>query len=263
MILLHRITSFVLAMVTGLGFFVLIFSPFADEISEYSQFSLMAIATMIILSGLLLARLLKWEVKTLSFWIFWGVPMFLLFSSSFLFLFLEGALIKILLSVITIFGLWLYTENLFTFYHMPSRYQAYSLEYLSVVLFLVSSFIFASGTYSTQLFLQLPMWIPALIIFWMSLFAIVGVFWVSKVDSTTSILYAIIGAILMTEFYIAIGFLPTTFIVNAAVFVTLLYLYLGLVRAHVLEKLTNIVLVRYISISAIFIAIVFLTAHWT
>ncbi|MBU0614455.1 hypothetical protein KJ766_04230 [Patescibacteria group bacterium] len=263
MILLHRITSYVLLLVTILGYAGLVFQPFATDFSMQGQQAMIMIVIMLVVCGLLIARLLKWEVKTLSFWIFWGVPMFLLFSSLFLFLFLEDTSVKIVLSLVTIFAVWLYTENLFTFYHMPSRYQAYSLEYLSVVLFLLSSFLFASGTYSTQLFLQLPVWIPAFIIFWMSLFAIVGVFWVSKVDSQTSLLYALVGAVLMTEVYIAIGFLPTTFIVNAAVYTTMLYLYLGLVRVHVLEKLSSIVLVRYIAAAASFIAVVFLTAHWT
>ena len=211
---------------------------------------------------LLLARLLKWEFKRFSFWVFFGTPVFFVLSSVFFFLFLENDLTKGLLAIFVTFGAWLYAENIFAFYHLPSAYQPYSLEYLSLVLYVASAFFFTSGSYGAQLFLLLPIWVPAIAVFWTVLAATVGVFWVSKVAQEQGILFAFSGAVLLTEIYMILAALPTSFIVNAAAFSVFLYMFLGLSRAHVLDKLTKQVLQRYLIVGTVLLVTIFLTAKW-
>ncbi|MFA6522681.1 MAG: hypothetical protein WCT24_03770 [Patescibacteria group bacterium] len=258
----HRITSFLLTALIGAGYFYLIFDPFTTDAVTHRFYVPFVMAGVFVLAWLLLARLLKWELRSFSFWIFISVPLFVLFSSFTLFLFLELFAVKVILGAITMVAAWLYTENLFTFYHLPRAYQAYSLEYLSVILYLLGCFLFASTAYGAQLFLSLPIWVPVIAIFWIVLFATIGVFWVSKVDPQTSTLYAVAGAIMLSEFYLVFGMLPTSFLTNAAALTVVLYLFFGLSRAHVLEKLTKTVLVRYLAISTVFLLVIFLTARW-
>ncbi len=253
MILLHRITPFALALSIAVGFGILIFLP-AEAI--------WALILILLLPGLLLARLLTWEFKRFSFWIFLATPLFYNLSALFLFLFLENLSAQIILGSLVTLGVWLYAENLFAFYHLPSSYQAYALEYLSLVIYLLSAFFFTSGAYATELFLQLPSWVPALAVFWAVLFATTGVFWVSKVAQEVSTPFALVGAVILAELYVVLAYLPTSFITNAAIFTILFYLFLGLSRAHVLEKLTGLVLRRYLIIGSIFLLVVLLTARW-
>jgi hypothetical protein len=178
-------------------------------------------------------------------------------------LFLEFTAIKLLLGVVVTLGVWLYAENLFAFYHLPSSYQAYALEYLSFILFLTGMFFFTAGTYAVQLFLLLPVWIPALMVFWISLFAIEGVFWVSKIVPEKGRVFAFVGAVLLTEVYLAVSMLPTFFLVNSAVFTIFFYLYLGITRIHLLDKLSSSLLKRYLFVSATLLLALFLTASWT
>lgn len=253
MILLHRITSFALAALTAAGFFILIF---------YAELTGLAAISMLFLVPLLFARLLQWEIGRVSFWVFLGTPVFYLVSSLFFFLFLEQNAAKLLLGLAVTIGIWLYAENLFAFYHLPSAYQAYALEYLSLAIYVLSAFFFAGGAYGSQLFLQLPVWVPALAIFWTVLFATAGVFWVSKVDHETGNIFAFVGALSMTELYLVLAMLPTSFMSNAAAFAVFLYLYLGLSRAQVLEKLTPQILRRYLSIGTLLLLIIFASARW-
>lgn len=253
MILLHRITSFALAILAAAGFAVLVFFP---------QHTLLTMLLMIIVIPLLFGRLLTFDIREASFWVFLGTPTFFLVSALFFFLYFESDLAKVALGVIVTLGLWLYAENLFTFYHLPSAYQAYALEYLSMVLYIASGFFFTSGSYGSQLALGLPFWIPALAVFWAVLFATIGVFWVSKIGQETSSRFAITGAILMTELYLVFAMLPTSFLTNAAAFSVFLYLYLGLSRAHVLEKLSKQVMRRYLIVGALLLAVIFGTAQW-
>lgn len=253
MILLHRLTSFALAILAALGFAILIFAP------EYTYISL---GVFFVLIPLLLSRLLQWDVKRASFWVFFGTPLFFLLSSTFLFLFLEQTSHKVILGAVVTFGIWLYSENLFSFYHLPSSYQAYALEYLSLAIYIASAFFFTSGSYAMQLFLQLPSWVPALAVFWTVLFATIGVFWVSKVAQEISTIYAFFGALMMTEIYIVLASLPISFMSNAAIFSIFLYMFLGLSRGHVLDKLTSTVLKRYIITGFVFLIFILLSARW-
>lgn len=257
MILLHRLTSFALAIVTLLGFGGLIYRP---EMTD--QFWL-AVIWLLVLVPLLLARLLKWEVQRFSFWVFLGTPMFFLVSSLLLFFFLENRYLEIALALVVTGGVWLYAENLFSFYHLPSAYQAYALEYLTWVLFILAGFFFASAAFGAQLVLSaVPTWVIALAVFWAVLITTVGVFWVSKIDQERISLYAFSGAVMLTEIFLVLAMLPTSFVTGAAAFTIALYVYLGLARAHVLEKLSKVVLRRYLIIGSLLLMVIFGTARW-
>ena len=254
MILLHRLTPFVICLLSLAGFGLLIADPIGLKIPAALAF--------ILIPGLF-ARLLLWEFKRPAFWVFLGTPSLLLMSALMFFLIIESqfGLWAMALSVTLV--LTLYAENLFAFYHLPSAYQAYSLEFLSLVCYIISSFFFTSSAYMAQLFLELPLWIPAIATFLIVLLATVAVFWVSKIGFETGILFAVTGAIVMTEVYVSLSMLPTSFVTHAAVFTVCWYVYLGISRAHVLEKLTPAIVRRYALIGCMLLALIFGTATWT
>ena len=254
MILLHRISVFIItALAAGIFFAFINGSPIAFAY----------LFGLGLVGGILLARMLGWEYKSTAFWIFLLTPFFVLSTAVFFFLFLEDPTIKWMLGIFTVFGIGVYLENLFTFYHLPGSYQAYALEYVSLTLYIASVFFFTSGAYGAQLFMSLPIWVPALAVFWVMLATSLSVFWVSKVHADTSIKYALSGAVCLTEMYMVLAWLPTSFITNAAAFTVLYYVFLGLTRAHVLDKLTKPVLQRYAGIGFIFLVLLFVTTDWT
>ncbi len=255
MILLHRLTPFALALALGAGFALLILRPSALWV---------AVALLGIVAPLLLARLLLFDVRRPAFWVFLGVPCFCIAAAVFFFLFLESSTAKWLLAGTVVVVNGLYAENLFAFYHLPSSYQAYSLEYLSLVIAVIASFFFASGGYAANMFLQefAPIWMSAVVVFFATLFLTVAMFWVSKVGFETGRRYAFAGAVLMTELYVVLSFLPTSFITDAAVFALLFYCYLGFMRAHVLERLSRKVILRYAWSGCTLLLVVLGTAQW-
>lgn len=253
MILLHRITSFAIAALTVIGFVLLITMP---------QNGILSLILMLVLVPILFARLLNFDVKRTSFWVFFGVPTFFILSSLFFYLFLEADYLRYTLGIIVSLGAWLYAENLFAFYHLPSTYQAYALEYLSLVLYVLSGFFFASGAYAVQMFLQLPIWVPALAVFWVTVFATAGVFWVSKIGTETSTRFAISGAIIMTELFLVIALLPNGFLTKAGIFAVMMYMYLGLSRLHVLESISSKSLISYLGTATLLLCAIFASATW-
>ena len=253
MIILHRITTFALALCSACIFWVLLYA------FDYAIVSLV-LACLVI--PILFARLLKWEFKRFVFWVFLVLPIFLLFSALLFFLFLESDVLKLILGLLVTICIWLYAESVFAFYHLPSTYQAYTLEFLSLILSILSAFFFTSGMYAMSLFIQLPVWIPAILIALFTFVVSIVVLWVSKVALEIALRFAVVGAICMAQVYIVFSLLPTSFLSNAAGFAVILYSFLGLARADALDKLSKTVLVRYLAIGAALLLVIFATARW-
>ncbi len=253
MILLHRITPFGIAFVSIASFASLIASPF---------FGMKLLVPAIAILAFSFARLLLWEFRRPAFWVFLGTPMLLWCSSLIFFFFLEDPVSKWIIATTVTFAVALYAENVFTFYHLPSAYQAYALENLSLVLYVLSAFFFTSGAFGAQLFLLLPVWIPMLVVCVAVLLATVAVFWVSKIGFETGRPYAIVGSILMAELYGVLSTWPTSFVTNAATFAVLLYAFLVLSRANVLERLTKKSVMRSVAFVAVLLIIILGSARW-
>lgn len=253
MILLHRITPFAIGFLGAAGFIMLILAPFSLGIPALICFGL---------SLLLFARLLVWDVRRTGFWVFLGMPFFLLVSSLAFFLLLEQNEGKWLLAATVTLGLVLFSENLFSFYHLPRAYQAYSLEYLSLMLAVAGLFFTTSATYLAQVFLEAPLWGTAPLIAVIVFAVFVAVFWVSKMSWEAGRMYAGIGALLLTEVYIACSWLPTGYTTNAAIFAVCVAWYLGIMRAHAFQKVNKLLLVRHSIFAAILLLFLFLTTPW-
>jgi hypothetical protein len=253
-ILIHRLTPFAISFLAALGFGLLIVDPL--------DLAWPAIACFILIP-ILFGRLLLWELRRPAFWVFLGTPTLLLLSALMFFLIIESQTGAWTMAITITLALGLYAENLFAFYHLPSAYQAYSLEFLSLMCYMLSAFFFTGSTYMAQLFLELPLWIPSIATFLIVLLATVAVFWVSKIGFETGILFAVTGAILMTQLYMALSMLPTSFVTHAAAFTVVWYVYLGVAREHVLEKLTPGIIRRYAFIGCMLLALIFGTATWT
>lgn len=254
MLILQRITVYLLTILSAFMYFVLWSRP--EALLGLLVFSLFIFIV-------LLARLLKFEVKSLPFWIFFSLPLMLLLASFLLFFFTESP-VTIFIGGLFITGLiWVFLESLYTFYYFPANYQPYSLEYLALSMYVVMTFALCSGSYALLLFIQvLPVWLPVIILFAFFVFSIVCMFWVSKVHIESSLIYGLVGALALTQLFLAISFLPTSFMVNGAVLAIFFYMFLGISRAHILERLSKVVLRRYLLSGILGIILLLITTKW-
>lgn len=253
MILIHRLTPFAIGLLASLGFFSLLqgwLPPF------------LSVVLSLIFVALLYARLLHFHVRSFEFWYFLGIPLlYLLASFGMMFLF-EQALSSLLLSLVSVLFLMLFAEYLFQYTHLPSQYQPYSIEYLSLLLNVLTIFFLSSVAYGTNLLIQTPLWILAPIFFLLSLFILYGTLYVSKADSARSRPYALAGSILTTEFFVTLAFLPSGLYTNAALITLFFYLFLGLTRAQVHHKLSASVVRRYVGVAVVLFVVILLSTDW-
>jgi len=253
MILLHRISSFVIVAFLLCGFW----SLHAGWMHPYTSIIFTVVAI-----GLVLARLLDWSVRSFQFWHLLGTPVLFILTSFGPFMLLEDNWLKMGLVLLVIAAVFLFVEHIFSFLHLPTRYQPFTLEYLSQLLHTLSVFFFSVLAFGLILFLQIPLWFLSILFFLCLFFIVYGTLWVGKIEAIRARPYAFVGALLTTEIFAALSFLPTGFYSNAAFIALCVYVFLGLSRAHALHKLSKDVLKRYVGVFILLVLIIILTSQW-
>jgi hypothetical protein len=254
MILLHRVTPFVIALACAAGFFAVI---------RLGVNPLVGIAGTLMLASLLFARLCEWRVRTFQFWFLVGTPLMFLVSSFGFLLLLEVSWQRVLLACVTVVLVGVFAELVFAYVHAPAHYQAYTIEHLSLALYVLAMYFLSALFFGTRMLLELPL--AGLCAFFALgvMFMVYGTLWVSKMAPRPAIAYALAGTVLATELFAVITYLPTGYYTDAALLALYLYLFLGLTRAQLAEKLSRPVVRRYAVTGAVLLVIIVGTAHWT
>lgn len=253
MILLHRISPFILGLLLAASFSLLVFFP---------AWALQIMTVSLLLAVLILARLNNWQLATYEFWSLVGTPWLLIASSFGLFLFFEHSIAKITLAIIVSLGVFLYAEHLFSFVHLPTTYRPNSLEHLSLLVNVLIVFLLSATFFGLVLFLQIPHWLLIWPFLGFTFFIVYNILWVSKIEHTRALAYALGGAIIMSEFFVVLVYLPASFYTSAAILATFFYVYQGICRAHLLEKLSRPVVMRYLTLGVVLLVLVFSSGQW-
>lgn len=253
MIVLYRFIPFVLAIVLLAGMYALVFLKWLPVWTSVG---------MTFMSTLLLARLLRFEMRTPPFWNFLLTPILFLVSTLGMIFFLEREVAIIGVAVLSVGLLVLYAEYLFQFIHLPANYQPYSLEYISLLLNVLTIFLLSTVGFGSILLLQIPLLLAAIPAYAVFAFIIHQTFWVSKAHEAKIKPYTFGGSVLMTEFFVAVSFLPSGFYTNAAIMTILFYLFIGLTRAHVLRTLSSTVIKRYLVIGSLLLLTTIVSSQW-
>ena len=255
MILIHRLTPFVIGAVVLVGFVLA---------SRFPLTSVWLLPAVFIFCSLLFARLANMRVSDIESWVLIGTPLMLLFSASLVFLFLDADLLRVALGILTAFFLYFYAENLFGFVHLPVLYQPHALQNLTIVLQVLGMFFFVAGAHAFLLFVPFVPIMALLIVYAPYVFASVSMsLWMGKAPREIIRRYAMGGMLLFVEFFIALSFLPSTFTTNAAMLAVFYYLFLGLTRVQVQAKLSRLLLRRYLGLGFGMLLLVIISARWT
>ncbi|HJN85473.1 MAG TPA: hypothetical protein QF873_04140 [Patescibacteria group bacterium] len=201
--------------------------------------------------------------KDLEGW--WHVavtPVLFVISTIAFMLFVESQILILVLPIAAGAFTFFFAEHLFRFVHLPSLYQPYALEHTSLVLHVASMFFLSTAFYGLQTFLQIPVWLLAIFFFAFSAMMVYETLWVSKIKDTKAVRVAVIGGLMFTELFVVFSFLPTSFFVNAAASTLVFYVFLGIMRASFLQRLSKVVLKRYAMLGIFMLILLFVTARW-
>lgn len=253
MLVLLRMLPFLCAAAVGGSFWVAFAFP---------RLALWAFAAALVLVMWMMAKLVDLPRGEFPFWNFL-LTVTVFASSSFLtFLFLEQRAEQVALSVLTTLLVLAFTEHVFLFFHQQARYRILSLERISLLIHLCAHFLLAGSLYAFLLLVHTPLWLLALAYVILAFFFTSSMLWVSKVDRARAFPYAVSGAIVLTEFFVALSFLPSGHGTNAGILTVFLYVFFGLSRSQFMGMLTRSTFLRYLAAGLGLLFPILLSSRW-
>jgi len=190
-------------------------------------------------------------------------PLLFLCAAILLSLFLDALYLKIIFPLIVGFLLFVYTEQLFYYKYAPQRYQAGALENTTFYLVVLSFFFFAASFFGFYIFLHAPKALLSLAVVVLTLVLNYELFWILQINFWETWPYNLVLTLAVFEAFFVLTFLPTGFIVGAAMLTLLYYFALGLLRYHFMDRLETKIIKRYLFVAGTMFLFVVLTARWT
>jgi hypothetical protein len=164
--------------------------------------------------------------------------------------------------VVSNFLLLLILQNLFDRFYHSSHYPANSFESMSGNINSISLFLLITVGYSFYTFLNLPIWVLALLFLFSSTLLAYQTMWISGIELKRSWLYILIIDLLAVELFWTLLFLPHTFYLKGLVITVVYYIIINLSRNYLINLLNKKMVWRYLLVGGIILLLSLVTAQW-
>ena len=123
-------------------------------------------------------------------------------------------------------------------------------------------FLWSAGLYGLTFHLRFPLWATALGIGGMT--ALLTYHVVGRVEHTARLrlFWSAVLALLVLETLIVLAFFPVTYVAVGGVLFIVFYLLLHLLQHHLYRQLTRQMITEYVSLAALAVLLILLTAEW-
>jgi hypothetical protein len=189
-------------------------------------------------------------------------PAFFSLSASCFLLLVEGSLWRIALIAASSAALYVWFSYVDGMRTEPGRFTTDGFAHLVRVLRVTAAFFFLSFCFGITVFMQVPVWIPALAVLVATGIVAWETLWHAKRSSREEFPLIVAVALVSAQLYVALSFLPTSAMVNAAVATTLVAFAL-----HFAERIFDGIgagrgLRRHFAMTAALVVLVLATARW-
>lgn len=219
-------------------------------------FFIFLLLVVLFVAVFLLLKKISWE------FIAFFSGLFFLIGGSFLFLFfLENRVFKYIIVILVSLFVFLILRAIYSFLYDLTHYIPYSLENIFAYSNLISLFFIYVAAFSYWIlailrlrYLLTLIFVASFVLFWQTL-------WINKIQKK-SVLFSLVIALLMLEFYWSLHFWPTSFFVNGLLMTVVFYFFSNILLHHLRQTLQKKVLLRYLILSAVVIISTISTASW-
>ena len=253
MIIITRIVPFLVGILAAVLLFSLSVWPAAIPF-------LTLLAASVVAAGV--GRLAGYGRDLEGWWHVAITPVVFVVATALFLLFIETPVFYWIIPGVAGLFLFFFCEHLFRFVHLPGLYQPYALEHTSLVLHAGSMYFLATTFFGLQMFLQAPVWLLAVIFVFVSAALVYETLWVSKIRDTFALKAAGVLGLVLGQAFLVFAILPISFLVSGTSIAILFYVLLGMLRASSLQKLSGVVLKRYLLTGGALLTLILLTAQW-
>ncbi|OGY79234.1 MAG: hypothetical protein A3B74_00050 [Candidatus Kerfeldbacteria bacterium RIFCSPHIGHO2_02_FULL_42_14] len=209
-----------------------------------------------------LAQLFHWNILSRQFIGFIVTPFLLTLGIGSFLLFLEDAWLRQLVIGLHVVSLGLFLESCFAYLHDPKGYQPYALQNVTGYMHLITLWSVLSSSYAVVLYFQMSAWIVVVPLIFFVLVILLTTLWMNKIAIRKNILFLGVNLLLFVQFFLAMQYLPLSWLVNGLVLVGVYYIVFNISRYHLMHSLNARVLHRYVFFGVTLIFGVLLTARW-
>ncbi len=146
--------------------------------------------------------------------------------------------------------LWLWYESLYTFWQQPERYQAYTLQRLSLPLYVVGVFFLITALNGLYVYLQLKFWGAILFLVAAVLALFYDIFLLSQFERSEALIAAFGACLLTVEAYLALSYLPTQIYIEALLMAVVFYALVGVTKLWSQEDFRRSQWLPYVLVAA-------------
>jgi len=195
-----------------------------------------------------------------EFWHYLASPLIFTWSAIVLLTFFENIYFKhfFILSIGTY--IFFYFENLFYYLILGKEKGENNFLRMTNMMNVVSVFFLAVGFYGIKTFLQLPIWILAIIFFIFGSGLIYSSLWIVKQNLKEIYIEVLAMALIITELFLATNFLPLGFYSSGAIVGIIYYIASGILINYLKSK--DMAYKRYVFMGSALLLLVILTAKW-
>ncbi|MDP3964667.1 MAG: hypothetical protein Q8Q20_03370 [bacterium] len=176
--------------------------------------------------------------------------------------FIQGELYRhIIIAGVTALNV-IYLHHLFNYHFRTDRYQLNALQNVSSYINLSSAFTGSAVLFSLIIYLAWPAWTTTIILWALATLLSFQTTWMHKIKFSTSMYFALISGLVLTEVYWVVSFLPSSFLVNALIVTVVYYAMVNIGRYYLSGRIHRAVIIRYFVISVTVLVLTVVTARW-
>ncbi|MFH1187516.1 MAG: hypothetical protein V1688_01495 [bacterium] len=161
-------------------------------------------------------------------------------------------------------AVWLYVESFFLKYYFVRFYKLHSFENMAEEIIIFTSFLVFVNFFSFKVYVDwayYKLFIMVAVILLLLVFAQFA--FNNLLTKKNCLIYLIVIPFLGLEFLFVSTFLPTNFYSLAMINTLFFYLFMIFARHHLLEKLSDKMARRYLSLIAILLIFILIISRWT
>jgi len=220
----------------------------------------------LVLANLFIVLTVKQFIKESSagkkWWNFLILPLCFFTSLAVYSTLVTNKLIIQLLFFINIAFIYFYLRNIYYYLIRPDLYKSYVLENISSYGNFLAVFFLASSIYGFQSFLNISVWLLAIVMIIAMSLIIYNVMWANKIEFRKGLVYILVSCLILVEVAWSISFLPLKYNVAGLVLAICYYILVGLVRFYLKDDLVKRRVRLYLIFGLASIFLILLTSRW-
>lgn len=220
---------------------------------------------IIIIAGLSSLYLLKGKVSKRDKFFLLITPLFFIIASLVTCIFFKSNISKLLFSMLISFTIFLYMQNLFLYFYIPAKYNIYSLENISSYMNLISVFLISLAIYGLKILFGIRNYLFLGMIVFNLFFVTLLIYqnlWINKINFKEARKYVFINLLALSQIYLIIFLLPSSFYVNGLIFTLAYYMISELSKQKLLNKLEKKIVLKYAMIGVSLFFLLLIATKW-